>query len=139
MCCSFSLAATSLLIRGETVDVSHAVGCRGLIYRNETLLCQMTSRILSEIKRSRTQLMSLAVPHTRRCEVGTCYCVVTPTWLMPHDRHSHVNASILIGCDLRVELREPLSLFILSIIDCLFPPHVIINLTCCVKLTVNHI
>lgn len=96
---SFSLAATSLLIPGETVEASDAVGCRGSAYRNETplRLCQMTSGILSEMNRSRAHLTPQAVPHTPRCQATTRYCVVTPICLMAHDHHSHANASLLIS------------------------------------------
>lgn len=101
MCYSFSLAATSLLIRVETVAGSDAAGCRGSMYR------KMTSRFLSEMNGSGAQLMPQAVSHTPRCQVRMCHCVVTPTCLMAHDHHSHANASLLIGVTCVSSIMKP--------------------------------
>lgn len=50
-----------------------------------------------------------------------CYCAVIHTYLMTPDYHSHANASFVISVTRVGEHYGPLSVFILSIIDCRFP------------------
>lgn len=82
-------------------------GLQGVNVQEADPLCQMTSRLLSEMNRSRAHLMPQAVPHTPRCQARTCYCVVTATCLMAHDHHSHANASVLIGVTCVLSIMNP--------------------------------